>query len=74
MGTLASRKKEKMLQLESNLLISDIPIYVSCKFEMFTFEMAFGYFKNIIYVSFCTGCPTMSFVILHSDGIIAKTL
>ena len=53
---------------------NDIPIYISCKFDMFIFEMVLVILKTLCYVSFCTDCPTMSFVSMHSDGIIAKTL
>ena len=65
-ATLASRHKTRCCSacknMEFNLLISDSPIYVPCKFEMLILRMALIIkYLCTVDVSFCTHC------ILYAD-------
>ena len=51
MGTLVRRKKTWRYSaqkfMEFGLLLADIPVYVSCKFEMYIFKIALVISENV---------------------------
>ena len=69
MGTLVQRKKTWRYSARKviafGLLMADIPVYVSCKFEMYIFKIALVISENVciaflFVLSICCGCSLES--------------
>ena len=73
MGTLVRRKKTWRYSarkvLEFCLLMRDIPVYVSCKFEMYIFKIALVISENVR-IAFLYVLSILMFMCLKADRLV----
>ena len=88
MGTLVRRRKtwrySAQKAMEFGLLMTDIPVYVSCKFEMYIFKVAlvisenvciaFLYVLSIFYSEYSTVCIANTKIASDPNNSVIKRL